>query len=180
MAKLILVEGPDNAGKTTFISNLERFTPAVLMPFPKRTSEGRFTCVSRNEVAIFETMLRFVDSDTTYILDRGGLSNIVYESVLRGKPTQIFKDDFKRFIKQNDVLVVGLTRNKLNDSFADDLISISEEQFNAIVDKFEDVYNEFGITPYQILDHDVYNNINDIVPFEKVMEDLKIEEFIGP
>ncbi|AWY10356.1 hypothetical protein ABNavy97_072 [Acinetobacter phage AB-Navy97] len=179
MAKIILVEGPDNAGKTTLISNLTRHFDVTLMEFPKRTSEGRFTCLTRNEVAIFETMLNYVDNSKTYVLDRGGLSNIVYESVLRGKPVEIFKEDFRRFIQNNEVLVIGLTRNKLVDSFTDDLITVSEDQFNAIVDRFNEVYDEFNITPYKILDHDVHNNINEAKSFTDVVYDLNLENFIG-
>lgn len=178
MAKLILVEGPDNSGKTTFIQGLESLG-AKVMKFPKKTSEGRFTCVTRSEVAIFETMLQYINNDQTYVLDRGGLSNIVYESVLRGKRTDVFMDDFQRFIENNQVLVVGLTRNKLEDNFADDLIAISEDQFNKIIDEFESLYKALWITPYKILEHDVYNGVIEAKPFDQVVADLKIKEFIG-
>lgn len=178
MAKLILVEGPDNSGKTTLIQELIALG-AVLLEFPKKTSEGRFTCVSRNEVAIFETMLQYFHSDQTFILDRGYLSNIVYESVLRSQRTDVFMDDFQRLVENNKVLVVGLTRNKLNDTFADDLISISEDQFNKIVDTFESLYKALWITPYKILEHDVFNNVIESKPYTQVVTDLKIKEFIG-
>ncbi len=178
MAKIILVEGPDNAGKTTFIQGLESLG-MKLIRFPKKTSEGRFTCLTRNEVAIFETMLNYLDDNYVYILDRGCLSNIVYESVLRGKRTGIYMDDFKRLADNNKVLVVGLTRNKLEDDFADDLIAISEDQFNKVVDEFEKLYKALWITPYKILEHDVYNGVVEAKPFDQVIADLKIKEFIG-
>ena len=103
----------------------------------------------------------------------------MYESVLRGKRTDVFMDDFQRFIENNQVLVVGLTRNKLEDNFADDLIAISEDQFNKIVDEFESLYKALWITPYKILEHDVYNGVIEAKPFDQVVADLKIKEFIG-
>jgi hypothetical protein len=59
------------------------------------------------------------------------------------------------------------------------LIAISEDQFNKIVDEFESLYKALWITPYKILEHDVYNGVIEAKPFEQVVTDLKIKEFIG-
>lgn len=176
MAKLILVEGPDNSGKTTFINELQDYG-AVLLNFPKATSAGRFSCESRNEVAIFETMLNYLDESKVYILDRGYLSNIVYESVLRDKDTTAYVEDFIRLKQTHDLKVIALTRNKIDVSFKDDLISVDSESFNKIIEMFNSVYRTLGITPYKYLNHDSSNALIDVLSITPILDDVKA--FIG-
>ncbi|ANM46484.1 thymidylate kinase [Morganella phage vB_MmoM_MP1] len=168
---ILLVEGPDNAGKTSLIERIcyedSRF---VKINFPKRTEDGRFTIESRNEVACFETMLKYLDKNKVYVLDRGHLSNIVYGN-WRAKTDadleviETYRDDFRRLCREHCVRVFGLTRNKIEVDFEDDLITLPKDDFNGIISSFDTEYNRFNIESIQILNHDENNklvSVNDI------------------
>lgn len=161
MAKLILVEGPDNSGKSTFIKMLqERFASKVkLLSFPKKNVDGnRFTIVTRNEVAIFEEMLQHLDPSYTYILDRGYISNIVYEQ-LRGIDPARYMGDLERLFVYNDVVVVPMTRNHIGIDFKDDLITLDKDQFNSVINLFNYYYHHYDLDPWRQLKHDDHNKV---------------------
>lgn len=164
MARLILVEGPDNAGKTTLINRIRNIVNVELLEFPKSTAFGRFTIESRNEVAIFETMLEHLPDNKIFVLDRGYISNIVYGELRAMSPEQksyidVYRDDFRRLIKNNDVYVIALTRNEITCEFEDDLISLSNGGFNKVIKLFEQEYSRFNIHCDKILEHDDTNNV---------------------
>lgn len=162
MANLILVEGPDNSGKTTLIDKLN----GVKLNFPKKT-DTRFTIETRNEVAIFETMLKYIDT-RTYILDRGYISNIVYGR-LRGldeKVISMYRDDLSRLIKNHNLKIIGLTRDKISINFCDDLIKLSTDDFNKVIDMFNEEYKRFDVKPIKILE---FNEKNELL---KVNEEI--------
>ncbi|QPI13809.1 thymidylate kinase [Serratia phage 4S] len=164
MARLILVEGPDNAGKTTFINRIRNIVNVEQLNFPKKTASGRFTIESRNEVAIFETMLEFLPTDKLFVLDRGYISNIVYGELRAMTPeqkdqVQVYREDFSRLIKNHDVYVVALTRNEITGAFEDDLISLSDGGFNKVIKLFEEEYKRFNIPYGKMLEHDENNNV---------------------
>lgn len=160
MANMILVEGPDNSGKSTFIKSLVRegFT---LLEFPKKTSEGKFKCVSVNEVAIFLTMCQYLDPSKVYVLDRGMLSNIVYDGIVPGNDELIrsMLVDLLKFTRENNVFVVPLTRNNIDFDFEDDLIKLPKDKFNSVVAAFDSLYSELHLESDQLLDHDAANNL---------------------
>lgn len=164
MARLILIDGPDNAGKTSLINRILMSTSAAkLLDFPKRTASGRFTIESRNEVAIFETMLKHL-GNTTYILDRGYISNIVYgelRAMSRKEKNALstYREDLLRLLNEHEVYTVGLTRSHIECDFTDDLISLSDGGFNKVVDLFEEEYNRFGIKSVKILKHTSLNEV---------------------
>lgn len=161
MARIILVEGPDNAGKSTFINELlEHYQSKVqLLTFPKRNIDGeRFTIATRNEVAIFEEMLMRIDNSKTYILDRGYLSNIVYEQ-LRGEDPARYMGDYERLLANHELFTVGLSRNYLEHGFEDDLIKLSADEFNKVIDLFDHYYEYYGIPMFHRLTHDPHNKV---------------------
>ncbi|WJZ27914.1 thymidylate kinase [Serratia phage 92A1] len=163
MANILLIEGPDNAGKTTLINKLSMVNIEQLS-FPKRTASGRFTIESRNEVAIFETMLDYLPNDRLFVLDRGYISNIVYGELRAMTPSEkkaveVYREDFKRLTSNHSVMVLGLTRNKITCDFEDDLISLSDGGFNKVIDLFESEYDRFGIDSIKLLEHDENNKV---------------------
>ena len=166
MANVILVEGPDNAGKTSFINRILKDNTWCIsqLEFPKRPDSGRFTIETRNEVAIFETMLDYLPNDHAYILDRGYISNIVYGSLRAMDPQQkasiqVYRDDLERLSKNHSVYCIGTTRNKIECDFEDDLISLSNGGFNKVIDMFEAEYQRFGIKSVKLLEHDPFNKV---------------------
>lgn len=166
MANIILVEGPDNSGKTTLIEDIctKHLDSHIHLDFPKRTDSGRFTIETRNEVACFETMLKYIDPRYVYVLDRGYLSNIVYGELRAMNKTEkeqvdIYRQDLERLMLNHNVTIIGLTRNQLEVEFEDDLISLSNGGFNKVISLFEKEYQRLGVEPVQILNHDGKNNI---------------------
>lgn len=154
--KIILVDGGDNAGKTTFIRDVCEISDRyVKIEFPKRTPDGRFDIKSRNEVFCFETMLKYLDPNKIYLLDRGYISNWVYGS-LRGssnKELDMYETDFRRLCDEHKVLPIILTRNEMTSDFEDDLISLSPEGFNKVIALFEEFALNNDVEIYQLLNH---------------------------
>lgn len=163
--KIILIDGPDNAGKTTMIENIMDIGPQyVKLEFPKRTVEGRFDIKSRNEVACFETMLGYLDKSKVYLLDRGYISNWVY-GMYRGDSDKVldeYQEDFKRLVAKFKFLPVILTRNEITTDFKDDLISLDPKGFNEIIELFEEFAFENDVDVIQVLNHYGDNRIRSI------------------
>jgi hypothetical protein len=163
MARIILVDGPDNAGKTTMIKNIcDIGDNYVELKFPKRTVAGRFDIKSRNEVTCFETMLDYLSPKKVYVLDRGYISNWVYGHYRCEEQTSTYKDDFVRLKNNHNVLPIILSRNEITEGFEDDLISLSQSDFNLIIELFEQFAKEHNIKPVQVLNHYGNNNIKSI------------------
>lgn len=172
--KLIVVDGPDNAGKTTLIDELTACVGFEKLNFPKRTEQGRFTIASRNEVAIFETMLEHLDPSKIYVIDRGYISNLVYYKfrkefgidLMDCEKTENFDEDdyvndIQRLKENHDVLYLTLTRDKLNADFEDDLISLTKDEFNRIIELFEQETAYAGGVKHKILTHNAQNEVID-------------------
>lgn len=162
MAKIILVDGPDNAGKTTFINDIMEISERyVKIDFPKRTVDGRFDVKSRNEVGCFETMLNYLDPTKIYLLDRGYISNWVYGRIRQDADSvlDVYEQDYVRLCQNHDVFTIILTRNEMTESFEDDLITLSSFGFNTVISHFEEfaIHNE--IQTYQLLNHDGSNKV---------------------
>lgn len=160
--KIILVDGGDNAGKTTFINDVCEISDRyVKIEFPKRTTEGRFDIKSRNEVGCFETMLKYLDPSKIYLLDRGYISNWVYGSLRRSGSMELdmYEEDFHRLCANHRVLPIILTRNEITTDFEDDLISLSAEGFNQVIALFEDFAEANDVEIYQLLNHYGNNKI---------------------
>lgn len=143
---LIIFEGPDCVGKTSMINSLIEVYGSEhvkLLEFPK-TIDGKtpFKILSRQEKAIFESMLKYVDSRYVYIIDRSYISNYVYES-MRSKQTQAHHiTDFKRLCDMFDILLVPLMAKPRTAEYTDDLIKLSPKQYNMVIDGYEHAYNE--------------------------------------
>lgn len=160
MAKIIVVDGPDNAGKTTFIRDICEISDRyVVIDFPKRTEDGRFDIKSRNEVNCFETMLNYLDPTKIYVLDRGYISNWVYGKLRLEEDFEKYEVDFNRLVDNHTVLPIILTRNEITTDFKDDLISLSAQSFNAVIKHFEDFALDNDCELYQLINHYGNNKI---------------------
>lgn len=184
MAKLIIVEGPDNSGKSTFIKHLLHHTSrnnVRFLQFPKKNSEGkRFEIASANEMAAFESMLGHLDPSVCYILDRSYLSNMVYET-LRGEPDAWKKrtQDLARLLRHNGVFILPLTRAEIAVDFQDDLISLDHGSFNEVIQLYNTCYEELGIKPIEILKMSPENKPIESMAFWDIMRESGLENFIS-
>lgn len=153
MAKLVIFEGPDGSGKTTLIEKMKKMSNVRLLDFPKRNPAGfRLDIKSRAEVSCFETMLKYLDDRFIYLLDRSYFSNYVYEKWRDPKNPLLllYLVDINRLLATNEVKVVGLTR-KIHEDYKDDLIDLTKEEFEKIIDYYDEVYSKFGIESTEYL-----------------------------
>ena len=83
--KIIVIDGPDNSGKSTLIESLLSDKKYRLIDFPKKINGKCISLGTDNDKALVETLYKFLDPNFVYILDRGYPSNIVYSGFLRGE-----------------------------------------------------------------------------------------------
>ena len=157
MKRFIVVEGPDNAGKSTLIKLLvnEGITE---LKFPKRTCDGLFKIESANDFAIFETLLDELATGT-YVIDRFLISNMVYEGIRGGANSQRYIDKFHELNTKYNFTWVMLTRNKIGIDFDDDNISLSKTAFNSIIDSYSNYCKVLGLRETQYLKHNLMNEV---------------------
>lgn len=154
--KIIVVDGPDNSGKSTFIKILVRNPKVKLIDFPKSINGKCISLGTDNDKALVETLYKFLDPNFVYILDRGYPSNIVYSGFLRGEidPYEHLKD-WIRFKQEFDIVEVILSRNKLDEDFEDDLIKLTKDEFNLTITEYECNFENV----FKLLEHDGFNRV---------------------
>lgn len=153
--KILIVEGPDGAGKSSLIKWLCSVQPFCdvnhtyfqELKFPKELPSGQLLRLNdEKSFAIIETLFEFLDPSYVYVLDRFIPSNIVYDSVFRNEDVSKSLEFLEDLQKLFDVEIIYLTRDYINEDFVDDKISMSKDQFNQCIKE----YRELGIN-YQIL-----------------------------
>lgn len=155
MAKLIIFEGPDGSGKTTLIEKMRWMSNVRLLDFPKKDSSGhRLDIKTRSEVSCFETMLKYLDDNFVYLLDRSYISNYVYEKWRDPESPLLpmYINDINRLMATNKVKIVGLTR-EIHGNYEDDLIKASKSEFEKIIKYYDEIYSILGITPSVYLNY---------------------------
>lgn len=110
-------------------------------------------------------MLNYLDRTKTYVLDRSYISNIVYEGI-RGNDVSVYIEDIHRLLNNNDVSIIGLTRNKIDFDFVDDNIKLNKEMFNRVIDEYNRIYSELNIKPVKILEHCSKNKVVHVNEFD--------------
>lgn len=156
MKQIIVIEGPDNAGKSSLIKLLKN-EGCKEIKFPKQTKTGLFKIESENDFAIFESMLEHL-ADGLYVIDRFLISNMVYEG-LRGVDTSRYVNKLKELSERNVIDFIVLKRNKIGVDFSDDNISLSKDGFNQVIDSYSNYCKLLGIREYQYLKHDINNEV---------------------
>jgi len=139
--KFIIIDGPDDAGKTTLVGKLLRWYPKFKeIKFERRNNDNtKFRIQSANEFQIVEKLLPHLNSNYTYVLDRFYLSNMVYDKALNRAPDGQSERFREWFLDTFKVLEIILTRNKISEDFEDDQVSATNEQFNTIIDLYENL-----------------------------------------
>jgi hypothetical protein len=184
--KFICFEGPDMAGKSTFIDFLtnpkykaelmpgESHYPFKEIKFNKVLPSGELLRINtEKDFELLFTSWKHLDPNNIYILDRFILSNLVYDKVFRGESTAVSEMANTKFKNEFDVLEIILTRDYIHQDFLDDKITIPKDKFNAVIDE----YKKYGIY-YHVVKHNVAGTkvdaIDEIAKFD-VME--RIVEF---
>lgn len=154
--QIIVIDGPDNSGKSTLINTLLQDQKYKLINFPKSVNGKCISLGTANDKALVETLYPLLDPNFIYILDRGYPSNVVYSGYLRGEmDPEVELADWKRFKEEFDIIEVILTRNHLDIDFQDDLIKLSRHQFNLTITAYEQCFENV----FKLLEHDGKNKV---------------------
>lgn len=136
---LVLVEGADQAGKTTLINKLLQEESISLLEFPKSNNGKPFKIETNSELQCYVSMAKNLDKSVTWVQDRGILSNIVYNE-------NFFEHDIvnqvlflEQLNKNTRLLVVILDRPYVTSDFKDDLIDVSKDKFNTYIDAYRGI-----------------------------------------
>ncbi len=144
--KFIIFDGVDACGKSTMINDLVRldlqegfgpFTHVREIKFSKLLSNDKPLII--NDEKSFEIMFTLFDllqSDTTYILDRFIMSNLVYDKIFRDEDVSLSLQYYNEFKTRYNVHEVILTRPHIKNDFEDDKIKMSKERFNLCIDEY--------------------------------------------
>ena len=169
--KIIVIDGPDNSGKSTLIESLLSDKKYRLIDFPKKINGKCISLGTDNDKALVETLYKFLDPNFTYILDRGYPSNIVYSGFLRGEMDPYVElEDWKGFKSEFNIIEVILTRNPLDEDFEDDLIKLTKDEFNLTIRQYETCFENV----FKILNHDGHNNLLNV----DMVELKRLNEYI--
>lgn len=150
--KFIVLDGIDCCGKSSLIAELEQkyFSFVQVVNFKKTLPSGALLRINtEKDFELLFSMFDLLDKSTTFILDRFVVSNLVYDSVLRGEDTKVSRYYYEEFIRRFNVLEIFLTRPKVTVDFEDDRIKLTRDQFNSCIDE----YKKYGDN-YQILNRD--------------------------
>lgn len=151
----IIVEGVDGCGKTTIALLLSKKfkIPIIKMPNMKQYfEEGNTEAYSR---LFNETIVQFKDS--SFILDRGFPSSLVYSQVYN-RPVDIsYIDKLEKDLGAKVVILTALPEVFLKRKPFDDIISsekrieINEEYLNVAEERGYPAINTSNLTPEQVL-----------------------------
>ena len=141
--KLVIVEGCDNSGKSTFIKRLEEIG-YIKLDIPKKTKMGSILKVDTEEsLTPFVEMFKYI-KDGNYVLDRSVMSNAVYEKILHNKNSKWFNMHYLlRMGELTNLSVVVLDRNPIMINYSDDLIDLDKIEFNSIIEEYKSLYQTY-------------------------------------
>ena len=162
--KLIFVDGPDDSGKTTLIQTLKGTLPNMYQLTELKFNKGLNGLLRINTEEHFEilkSLLPHLCKQNVYIMDRCYLSNIVYDQVIRGESSEA-SYHFRDWCKENlDSIEIILDRPYIKEDFQDNLINISQSEFNEIIDGYRD-FGSYDIINHPELGNTVYNEVEEL------------------
>jgi thymidylate kinase len=142
MTKFIVLEGPDNVGKSTLVRKISQTYKAKALNFQKTLPSGALLRMNtEKDFSILHTLFQYLDPEYVYILDRFVVSNLVYDKVLRGEDVSESEVFYKQFVADFQVHEIFLTRPHVQADFIDDRIRMTKDQFNAVIDEYEKYSN---------------------------------------
>lgn len=162
--KFIILDSPDNCGKSTFIQDLLfHYDRVQEIKFKKTLPSGELLRINtEKDFELLFSMFELLDKRKTYILDRFIVSNLVYDKIFRNASPEylaLSKKYYEELKSRFDVLEIFLSREKITEDFVDDRISIPKDKFNAIIDE----YHEYGPAWFLLDRHDGKTVLNEHV-----------------
>ena len=155
---IILVEGNEGTGKTTLINEISKRLHCVTVKYPKEVK------------GTFMMLYYFARSNTTFLLDRGFVSDIVYR-MWDKKEGQMSLYQVGKLLGENEnniaIIFCHNRHSFINAKNRGEDYIVNENDHNQIERNFEAVeaiLKQF--TNVEIYDYDYeYQNINDIMTF---------------
>lgn len=171
--KFLVVDGMDNAGKSTFIHHIIQDAEGLAkqIKFKKTLPSGDLLRITEEkDFELLFSSFELFDQRFTYILDRFIVSNLVYDKVLRGLDTSVSQKYYAEFKERFNVMEMFFTRPPISAAFVDDRISMSEAQFNAGIIE----YQKYGVN-YDILTRDELGRPNGTSPEVDLARKLSLD-----
>ncbi len=139
--KLIIVDGPDESSKSTFIKDLTYFCGQTQeIKFKKTLPSGELLRINtEKDFELLFSMFDLLDKSKTYVLDRFIVSNLVYDKVFRNASDEYMAVSRKYYVELKErfnVFEVFLTRDEIGEDFEDDRIKIPKDKFNEIIREY--------------------------------------------
>lgn len=150
--KFVVFEGPERAGKsfmTGYLSSRKPFEIFRVVSQDDRIERHDY----KAKLQILDRM-KDVALDKIHILDRFILTDLVYDKVVRNAPVDEFALVARRFVAENDVLVVKLKGERVKRDYVDDKIELSRAQFNRVVDAYDGVSLQGCVNWYRKIVYD--------------------------
>jgi nicotinamide riboside kinase len=105
--KVLVVEGPDDSGKSTFVKRVVKdlnFVEFVISP----KNEREVVRVDPRYVASILSAIRKFDKSKVYVVDRAFVTDVVYDKVLRDEEAGWARTAWLNLVEHNDVQLVVL------------------------------------------------------------------------
>lgn len=139
MARFILIEGIDGAGKTTLADKLAKKEGYRIVEKPNSPEPAD---IVKN--ADFYALIDSLDSDTIWILDRYLPTEIAYESA-RGNSVVLWLGRYAEFLQKHEVEQIWLFRDlPESGEFSDDKLNCDYEFLNKVQTNYASLARLFG------------------------------------
>lgn len=153
---IVLIDGPDNVGKTTVINKLHESTgyPIIKMPNMKEYFEKGLT--EEFSKLFNETIVQF--RKFSFILDRGFTSSLVYSKVYNRSFDLSYLKDIQEQLNPVVIILHNTDSNGKNIRFQDDDIDAINSKYDEIVDTYKflakalryNLINVNGLSPDEV------------------------------
>lgn len=150
----IIIDGPDKVGKTTVIKILaDRLSlPIIKMPNMKEyiNNEPSEDTAEKFSKLFNETIVQF--KDTSFILDRGFTSSLVYSKVFNRRFDLSYIDKIEDELKTN---VFILTGSKFEDDdiyYVEDVRKVEDEFIDLAISRGYHIISNGNLTPDGVAD----------------------------
>lgn len=167
MANFVVFEGADGVGKTSTANLLidrydDMFTP---LKISKRTmfsmngeSPKKLVIDDVHSLSMYLELLNNLDQDKIWVMDRSILSNLAYTC----QDPVLSENALDYMCLAHKVLFVILDRDYVTEDFRDDLLAVTESEFNRTIQFYRDWTTELNNTKVyktRLVSNGVFDNL---------------------
>lgn len=134
--KFLVIEGPDDSGKTTLVKTLCESHSGFVELNMRWDETKRLVFDAEEKIPMVMSTFKHFDPDNVYVIDRFLMSDLIYDSILRGRDVTLYQKHLDKFRKDFDVMYVVLDRNDVNGDHEDSKIRIPHHKFQEIIEEY--------------------------------------------